>query len=261
MRRISIRKMMLVIAVLADGFGVSALVTRWVDRQIERGRRAQCEIQAKNVVLAILGYANLKGEFPAGTWPNPGLAPKDRLSWYGTISAYLDYPVASENIDWSQPWDVGINATIACMKPGVRCPGQVVASTSLVPTNYIGIAGRGMDALLLPKGDPRNGVFGYDRQTAIADVKDGLGTTMLVAESGRVSASWLAGGLATVRGLDPDEQPYLGSGRQFGGRHHGGAVIGLADGSVRFVSESIDPRIFEALSTIAGGEEIPDHSW
>ena len=58
-------------------------------------------------------------------------------------------------------------------------------------------------------------MFGYDRQTTIADIKDGLGTTMLIAESGRVSGSWLAGGSATVRGLDPAEQPYLGPGRQF----------------------------------------------
>jgi len=131
----------------------------------------------------------------------------------------------------------------------------------VAPTPYIGIAGLGTDAPLLPKGDPRAGVFGYDRQTTIADIKDGLGTTMLVAESGRMSGSWLAGGPATVRGLNPDEQPYLGPGRQFGGRHRGGAMIGLADGSVRFVSESIDPKVFEALSTIAGGEKIPDRTW
>jgi hypothetical protein len=31
----------------------------------------------------------------------------------------------------------------------------------------------------------------------------------------------------------------------------------MADGSVRWISESISSRAFEALSTIAGGESLP----
>ena len=31
----------------------------------------------------------------------------------------------------------------------------------------------------------------------------------------------------------------------------------MADGSLKFISESIDPKIFEALSTMAGGEAVP----
>ena len=35
------------------------------------------------------------------------------------------------------------------------------------------------------------------------------------------------------------------------------ANVAMADGSVRFVRETIDPKVFEAMSTIAGGESIP----
>jgi len=59
-----------------------------------------------------------------------------------------------------------------------------------------------------------------------------------------------------VRGLDPANQPYLGKGRQFGGSHPGGAMVLFVDGSVHFIRDSIDPRAFEALSTIAGGEQV-----
>ena len=45
--------------------------------------------------------------------------------------------------------------------------------------------------------------------------------------------------------------------RQFGGNHPGGANVLFADGSARFISESIDPKVFEALSTMAGGEAVP----
>ena len=126
-----------------------------------------------------------------------------------------------------------------------------------VPTPYIGIAGVGIDAPSLPKSNTRSGVFGYDRQTTLADIKDGPATSMMIAESGRMNGPWLQGGPATVRGLDTANMPYIGFGRQFGGRHPACVLIAFADGSVRAVDERINPRVFEALSTIAGGESLP----
>jgi prepilin-type N-terminal cleavage/methylation domain-containing protein/prepilin-type processing-associated H-X9-DG protein len=43
--------------------------------------------------------------------------------------------------------------------------------------------------------------------------------------------------------------------------HSGGANVGLADGSVRFVSESVDFGVWQAAGTKAGGEtaNLPDH--
>ena len=34
-------------------------------------------------------------------------------------------------------------------------------------------------------------------------------------------------------------------------------MVAFADGSVRFLRESIDPKVFEALATVAGGEPLP----
>jgi prepilin-type processing-associated H-X9-DG protein len=64
-------------------------------------------------------------------------------------------------------------------------------------------------------------------------------------------------------------RPYLGTGRPCGGTHFEentlfgrGRSIGcntaMADGSVRFVQESIAPHVLEALTTAAGGEEVAD---
>jgi prepilin-type processing-associated H-X9-DG protein len=100
-------------------------------------------------------------------------------------------------------------------------------------------------------------VFGYDRHTTLADIKDGVANTLLIAETAQVSGSWFQGGPATVRGLDQAQKPYIGPGRQFGGLHRGVAGVAMADGSVRMVSDSISPEVFEALSTMAGGERLP----
>ncbi len=80
---------------------------------------------------------------------------------------------------------------------------------------------------------------------------------MMVIETAKDNGPWAAGGPSTVRGLDPT-QPYIGSGRQFGGLHSGGAMAAFADGSVRLSSDRISPATFEALATIAGHEAVPD---
>ena len=80
--------------------------------------------------------------------------------------------------------------------------------------------------------------------------------TMMVVETASVRGAWTAGGSATVRGLVPARQPYIGSGRQFGGNHPGGAMDLFADGYVRFLSDSTKPKVFEAMASIAGGERV-----
>jgi prepilin-type processing-associated H-X9-DG protein len=142
--------------------------------------------------------------------------------------------------------------------PGLSCPAnrsRLVAGLP-DPIHYVGIAGVGPDAPTLPIGHPRAGAFGYDRQVRLADLKDGGATTLLLVETTFQNGPWTAGGPATVRGLDPARQPYFG-GHQFGGAHPGGTMVAFADGSVRFLPETMAPKVFEALATIAGGETLP----
>ena len=47
--------------------------------------------------------------------------------------------------------------------------------------------------------------------------------------------------------------------RNFHSLHTGGAHFQLGDGSVRFVNENINQTVFQALSTIAGGEVISEY--
>ena len=88
-------------------------------------------------------------------------------------------------------------------------------------------------------------------------IKDGAANTLLLAETGLDNGPWTAGGAATVRGLNPSRQPYIGRGCQFGGLHREGVMVAMADGPVRYLHETIEPRVFEALSTVAGGETLP----
>lgn len=264
MWRWSIRRTMIAIA------GVAGLLAGW--RVVESARgpvfictwSAHCASNQRNVVLSILQYANVTGSFPRGTWPNADLDPDERLSWYFATLPYLDNEDLAKSIDQTGGWRAPENRSAAAQRIGVmscpQAPRQIPGG--YVCTAYIGIAGLGVDASMLPRGHRRAGVFGYDRQTSLKDITDGASYTMILAESSRIHGSWLTGGYATVRGLDQSEQPYIGINRQFGGLHPdtdhgGGANFAFADGSVRFIPETIDSRVFEAFSTIAGGEKLP----
>jgi prepilin-type processing-associated H-X9-DG protein len=79
---------------------------------------------------------------------------------------------------------------------------------------------------------------------------------MLIVETNVAIGMWTEGGPATIRGLDPAKQPYIGKGRQFGGSHPEGVQVLFVDGSVHVIRDSIEPRVFEAMATIAGGEKV-----
>jgi prepilin-type processing-associated H-X9-DG protein len=252
--------MMRVIFALAILFAVIALVQR-EDRRSSRmqGASGHCASNIHNVVLGVLGYVNVNGVFPTGSWPNPDLDPEDRLSWYAQILPQIDNQDVYDTLEKDQAWSDPQNNVVSFQKISYLCCQNraAVPPGSPQPASYVGIAGLGVDAAILPKAHARAGVFGYDRRTTLADITDGAANTLLIAETAIARGSWLQGGFATVRGLDPARKPYIGAGRQFGGLHGGGAWVAMADGSVRSVDETISPQIFEALSTMAGGERLP----
>jgi prepilin-type processing-associated H-X9-DG protein len=228
-----------------------------------RGRRTQCASNLRNIIQGLLVYSNREGSFPTGAWPNANLPPGKRLSWYAATLPYLEGQDLWNQLEKDRAWDDESNAGVVTTVIGVlRCPDYARPPAVIpMPTQYIGIAGLGTDAPLLPKGHARAGVFGYDRRTSLADIADGAAHTMMVAESGRVRGPWLAGGPATVRGLDTTDLPYIGPGRQFGGIHPTGTNVAFADGSVRFVSDTVEPKVFESMSTISGGKKVPRDVW
>jgi hypothetical protein len=244
--------------------------------------RLQCANNLKQIALALHCYADTHPvalttgksvtSFPSGTVPNLTLPVDQRLSWVIEVLPFLEEEGLSRRFDRAGAWDAPGNFVAGAMQVKIfQCPDWVrelaPETGSMMP--YVGVAGLGPDAPLLSGIDRRVGVFGYERRTAMASITDGASNTLLVLETARESGPWARSGWSTTRGLDPADQPYLGSGRPFGGTHFAengvfrhGASIGcnaaLADGSVRFLHEGIAPNVLEALATIGGGEKISD---
>ena len=209
--------------------------------------------------------------YPGGTLPNPALPPEERLSWCVTLLPYLEQEDLHKQLDTADGWQAEAN------RPAVRqavktflCPSNPNHAAPGEPalTHYVGVAGIGRDAAALPAEDPKAGFFGYDRTITTRDVKDGTSNTLMVIETSAENGPWAAGGRATVRGVEPDDRPYVGKGRPFGVVHYTPRFLGtaqapanvvFADGSVRCLHQSISAGTLEALATIAGGDEVgPD---
>ena len=116
-----------------------------------------------------------------------------------------------------------------------------------------------------------NGLLFLNSRIRYQDILDGSSNTILLGElvPSQSDLGWVSGTRATLRntgsmilsmtGQQPTQQQLevpaggLGVG-VFGSYHAGGGNFGLADGAVRFVADSIDPKLFQQLGHRADGE-------
>jgi prepilin-type processing-associated H-X9-DG protein len=137
-----------------------------------------------------------------------------------------------------------------------KAPGKFLGAT-----NFVAPAGVGTDAARFNPADPdqarKVGITGYDWGSKAEQVTDGLSNTVyLIQGQPALPRAWIAGGGATVVGVDDTDAaltPFLAAGA--GGR---GAHVLMADGSVRFLKEGTAPKVFKSLVTRAGNDAVSD---
>jgi len=203
------------------------------------------------------GYQRAQGCFPAGAVGGAILPPDTRLSWIATMLPYYGHRDWHRRLEFGYPWNGPQN------RPLTRQPLDEVVNPGLGPskteagfpvTHYVGVAGVGPDAGHLKKDDPRAGVFGFGRTTRLADIADGASNTLAILGVSKQLGPWGAGGQSTVRGLT--RPPYVNGPDGFGSGQPNGMLAGMADGSIRFISKDVDPRVLEQLATINGGGNL-----
>ena len=96
-------------------------------------------------------------------------------------------------------------------------------------------------------------VFGYDRKTRFRDITDGTSNTIMITETNDVDIPWAAG-VRTLKSLT--QEPYVNGPDGIGSPTPGGCNVLMADGSVRFISEDIDPEMMRRLAAMADGKVV-----
>ncbi|NUQ65239.1 MAG: DUF1559 domain-containing protein [Pirellulales bacterium] len=242
--------------------GISDLVsTAWESRKAIQGgwlnaAREADEANHRRLLEGLEGYRQSEGSFPAGIGGGTLLAPDTRLSWIASMLPYFGHR------DWHQELEFGYNWNGTQNKAVAGRSLDEVVNPALGPstekgfpvTHYVGLAGIGPDAAELGPGDRRAGVFGYGRKTRLQDIPDGASNTIATVGVSAKLGPWASGGNATVRAFT--EQPYINGPDGFGSGQPNGMLVGMADGSVRFLSQGVDPGILEHLATVGGGEKV-----
>ncbi|MEZ6073883.1 MAG: DUF1559 domain-containing protein [Pirellulales bacterium] len=248
---------------LADGPGAAAsnVVALRAAMNLNRTdlERVICAARIGELFAAVARYTTANEEnFPAGAAGSALLPPETRLSWIARILPELGEPAWYEQLRFGRAWDAEGNRVVA-ERPlaAVMHLGDAERLTADggAVTQFVGMAGLGEDAALLDAADPRAGVFAYNKPRTVADVTDGLSQTIALISVADRLGPWAQGGPATVRAFT--REPYLagpdGFGSGLSGAGGAGALVAMADGSVRFLPEGTDPRLLEQLATIAGG--------
>lgn len=207
---------------------LAALLLPAVQAAREAARRMQCSNNMKQIGLALHNYASDNGSFPpAYTVDSAG----NKLhSWRTLILPYMGQQALYDQIDLTKPWDDPANQMFANMEiPTYVCPSTMVNPGQ---TTYVAI-------------DDPSSVFSGPVGCKLSDISDGTSNTLLFFETEPAFA---------VNWMSPEDAPsssFPPTGRT---AHSGGCNCSFADGSVQFISQTVNAQVADALITKDGGE-------
>ncbi len=289
-----------------------ALLLPAVQAAREAARRVTCANHLKQWGLALHSYENMNGAFPSGTitgsacLSTPGCVldgkcgpdgEYSRMTFVVPLWPFIEQQSLYDRYDFSYTFYTQQNRRVLREKADVYyCPSDRVGFWrgdyfTRARGNYV-VSWGYCDYFQkqTPSGDPpRAGAFGTNRYTRVADISDGLSTTIFLGEVIQAdfdddfdfrgdffNNDFAAAQFMTIytpnsgvdRTLCFDQTPnipapcdpgapYYVSSRS---HHPGGVHVCYGDASVHFTEDTIDVEVWRALSSMDSGEAIRNDS-
>lgn len=229
-----------VIGTVSVGGVLVALLLPAVQAAREAARRMQCQNNLKQVALAMHNYHDTYKAFPPAYTVD---ADGNKLhSWRTLMLPFIEQAPLYDQIDLNKPWDAPENRHIADIAiPVYACPSD--PNGTLPFTNYMVIVGP-------------NTIFDGANQCRLSQILDGTSNTILVVEVKGQQVPWMEPSDLSFEQL----QLAINSGSTDPGSYHpGGFQAALADGSVRFISQTINSNTLRNLITKDDGQAVGDY--
>jgi prepilin-type N-terminal cleavage/methylation domain-containing protein/prepilin-type processing-associated H-X9-DG protein len=258
---------------------LTALLLPALQGSREAARGASCQNNLRQIGIGLHDFYTAKREFPVGcSGCTPPAANANgelrQISWNVHLLPFIEEQQLWKQLDEHELYNSARNhAAARTVVPVFLCPstvtqpkrtgpttgdvnsnGQWDPGDDLAFTDYGGMFGVGDPSL--PLG---NGVLVYEKSFSAAQITDGLSQTIVVAEdTGRGGVQpdhggWIDGQnvFDVTRSINKQQDNEVWS------DHRNGAYVAFCDGSVRFLSDAIQPKVLFALCTRNQHETIP----
>ncbi len=281
-RRSSVRAFTLVelLVVIAIIGVLVALLLPAVQAARESARRTQCTNNLKQIGIGLHTYHDVRGVFPAAWYRTPSAEKRPGWAWGSVILPQIEQTPLFDELGVATGIDFPTEATPLTQTAVAtyHCPSAIdrpinASRDDHGKANYNPVMGT-RAANVMPTDTTPDGVFGASSFTRFAEITDGTSNVIAFGEKYRgrkneQSTNYLGGiwgglspstGWGAVGGFinaTPARRINGTSEHAFASPHPGGMMFLFCDGSVRFVSETIDGEALEILVKKASGLPVP----
>lgn len=266
-----------------------ALLLPGVQAAREAARRSQCMNNLMQIGIALNSYDSSHEMFPPGVVDAKGPivdAPKGyHFSWIAQILPYIEQRNTFNHLNFHFGAYDDVNSTSCQVKiSSFVCPSSPYSGGGWGSVGWTNYAGNHHD-VEAPIDVDNHGVLFLNSRIRFDDLADGSSQTLFVSEkspprgSTAADLGWASGTPATLRNTGhpiggvgpmgwvappPAGNAPAGNGLFVGGysSHHSGGVNALfGDGSIRYLKNSIGPKILQQLGHRADGGLLSSDSY